>query len=269
MTFGSLFAGIGGFDLGFERAGLKCRWQVEIDPYCQKVLAKHWPDVGRWDDVRTFPPAPAEDWYVDVICGGFPCQDISYAGLAAGLDGEQSKLWFEYLRVFRILRPRIIVVENVAALTSRGIDRVLGNMAESGYDAEWDCFPASAFGFTHIRDRVFILGHRRDADSSKPRARNLLANSREGSRLVQLAFGRPDSTWVAARREAVAGERNRTSHDERHTAFTRFAPLRAEPNMGRVVHGVPGRLDRVEHLGNSVVPEIAEWIGRRIVACQS
>lgn len=92
LTFGSLFAGIGGFDLGFERAGMECRWQVEIDPYCQKVLAKHWPDVGRWDDVRTFPPTPAEDWEVDVICGGFPCQDISNAGKRAGL--EYGHDWF-------------------------------------------------------------------------------------------------------------------------------------------------------------------------------
>src|SRR5690606_2479372 len=115
MTFGSLFAGIGGFDLGFERAGLQCKWQVEIDPYCQKVLAKHWPGVLRWDDVKTF----ARDCVaerVDVICGGFPCQDISNAGLKAGIDGERSGLWSEYVRIIRVLRPKYVVVENVAAI---------------------------------------------------------------------------------------------------------------------------------------------------------
>src|SRR5687767_562507 len=112
MTFGSLFAGIGGFDLGFERAGMRCEWQVEIDPYCRRVLAKHWPDVRRWDDVRTFPPDG--DWGVDVICGGFPCQDISAAGKQAGIEGERSGLWGEYERIIRVLRPRIVVVENVA-----------------------------------------------------------------------------------------------------------------------------------------------------------
>src|SRR3990167_774279 len=105
LTFGSLFAGIGGFDLGFERAGMRCRWQVEINPFCQRSLARHWPNVGRWDDVRTFPPPPAEDWEVDVICGGFPCQDISNAGHKAGIDGEQSGLWREYVRIIREIRP--------------------------------------------------------------------------------------------------------------------------------------------------------------------
>src|SRR5690348_12331563 len=105
LTFGSLFAGIGGFDLGFERAGMKCEFQVEIDPFCQKVLAKHWPNVRRHDDVRTFPPTAADEWRVDVICGGFPCQDISYAGRGAGLAGERSGLFFEVVRVVRALGP--------------------------------------------------------------------------------------------------------------------------------------------------------------------
>lgn len=104
MTFGSLFAGIGGFDLGFERARLKCSWQVEIDEYCRRVLERHWPNVRRWDDVRTFPPLPLRDWRVDVLCGGFPCQDISEAGKGAGIDGERSGLWRDYARIIRICR---------------------------------------------------------------------------------------------------------------------------------------------------------------------
>jgi DNA (cytosine-5)-methyltransferase 1 len=111
-TFGSLFAGIGGVDLGFERAGLECKWQVEIDDYATKVLEKHWPDVSRWRDVKTFPPEDNQDWNVDVIAGGFPCQDISVAGKGAGLNGERSGLFFEIIRLARQLRPRAIVLEN-------------------------------------------------------------------------------------------------------------------------------------------------------------
>ena len=127
LTFGSLFAGIGGLDLGFERAGLECKWQVEINAYAQKVLAKHWPNVRRHDDVRTWPKRDTE--HVDVVAGGFPCQDISYAGKGAGLQGERSGLFFEAVRVFREVGPRFIVLENVAALLTRGMDEVLGTLA--------------------------------------------------------------------------------------------------------------------------------------------
>ena len=169
LTFGSLFAGIGGFDLGFERAGMRCRWQVEIDKYANRVLEKHWPRVARWDDITTFPPAFG-DWSVDVICGGFPCQDISYAGLGAGLDGERSGLFFEAIRVVQQLRPRIVVMENVAALLTRGLDRVLGTLAEIGYDAEWHCIPAASVGAPHIRNRAFIVAY--SDDSGPPRTRS-------------------------------------------------------------------------------------------------
>src|SRR6187551_321237 len=130
---------------------MRCAWQVEIDPYCRRVLAKHWPDVRRHDDVRTFPPTDAGEWRVDVICGGFPCQDISNAGKRAGIDGERSGLWAEYARIVRALRPSIVVVENVAALLNRGIERVLGDLAACGFDAEWEVLPAAAAGAPHFR----------------------------------------------------------------------------------------------------------------------
>jgi DNA (cytosine-5)-methyltransferase 1 len=141
ITFGSLFAGIGGFDLGFERAGMSCKWQVEIDDYANRVLAKHWPDVARHRDIRSVGGHNLSP--VDIICGGFPCQDISYAGRGAGLDGERSGLFFEAVRLVCELRPRVVVLENVAALLTRGLDRVLGTLAEIGYDAEWHCIPAA------------------------------------------------------------------------------------------------------------------------------
>ena len=157
ITFGSLFAGIGGIDLGFERAGFTCKWQVEIDDYANKVLEKHWPNVHRERDINECGKQNLER--VDVIVGGFPCQDLSYAGRGAGLDGERSGLFFETVRLVCELRPRLIMLENVAALLTRGLDRVCGTLAAVGYDAEWHCIPAAALGAPHIRDRIFILGY--------------------------------------------------------------------------------------------------------------
>jgi DNA (cytosine-5)-methyltransferase 1 len=159
MTFGSLFAGIGGFDLGLERAGMECAWQVEIDGYARRVLERHWPDVRRWDDVRTFPPDPGDDWRVDVLCGGFPCQDISLAGRQAGIDGERSGLWSEFARIIGVLRPRYVIVENVAALVKRGLSRVIGDLVSLGYDAEWDVISAQSVGAPHIRERLWIVAY--------------------------------------------------------------------------------------------------------------
>src|SRR4051812_10602658 len=127
LTFGSLFAGIGGIDLGLERAGMQCKWQVEINDYATRVLAKHWPDVHRERDVRACGAHNLTT--VDLICGGFPCQDISYAGKGAGLAGRRSGLWFEYARIIRELEPRYVLVENVAALLDRGMGDVLGSLA--------------------------------------------------------------------------------------------------------------------------------------------
>ena len=158
MTFGSLFAGIGGLDLGLERAGMTCKWQVEIDEYARRVLEKHWPNVRKWDDITTFRPSGAQ-WSVDLICGGFPCQDISTAGKRAGLHGDRSGLFFEAIRVVELLRPRWLLLENVAGLLNRGLDEVLSTLASIGFDAEWHCLQAADFGAPHIRDRVFILAH--------------------------------------------------------------------------------------------------------------
>jgi site-specific DNA-cytosine methylase len=138
MTIGSLFSGIGGLEKGLEWAGLgPVKWQVEREEFCRKVLAKHWPDVARYEDVCSVGAKELEP--VDIVCGGFPCQDISTAGRRAGLAGHRSGLWFEYSRIVRELRPRFVVVENVAALINLGLDTVLGDLASLGYDAWWDC----------------------------------------------------------------------------------------------------------------------------------
>lgn len=167
MTFGSLFAGIGGMDLGLERAGLTCKWQVEIDGYCRRVLAKHWPDVRRWDDVRAFPPAEG-DWSVDLIAGGFPCQDISSVGRRAGIEGERSGLWSRYAEIVGLLRPSYVLMENVPNLLSLGLDRVLGDLSAIGYDAEWETLPAGAFGAPHLRWRVFVVAYPTQNPAASP-----------------------------------------------------------------------------------------------------
>ena len=160
-TFGSGFAGFGGIDLGLERAGWKCRWQIEKDEYCRQVLAKHWPGVYRWPDVRTFPAAWSGT--VDMIAAGFPCQDLSVAGKREGIRGERSGLFFDLMRIIRVVRPRLLLLENVPGLLSAdnggAMGAVLGELAESGYDAEWDCIPAAAFGAPHLRYRVFVVAY--------------------------------------------------------------------------------------------------------------
>lgn len=161
MTFGSLFSGVGGFDLGFERAGMKCVWQVENDKYCTRVLERHWPHVARFGDVREFEPGPGER--CDLICGGFPCQDLSVAGKRAGLEGKRSGLFWDAIRVVSVLRPRWIVMENVPGLLSanggRDMGAVVGAFQDAGYSCCWRTLDARWFGVAQRRRRVFIVGH--------------------------------------------------------------------------------------------------------------
>jgi DNA (cytosine-5)-methyltransferase 1 len=261
LTVGSLFAGIGGFDLAAERAGLEVKWQVEIDDFCNRVLEKHWPHVRRYRDVRTVGP---ELERVDVICGGFPCQDISHAGKRAGIDGDRSGLWREMARLTGELRPRYLFVENVSALLGVALGRVLGDLAEIGYDAEWDCLPASAFGAPHRRDRIWIVAYPH---------RSGLAQ--------RIVFGGDSRAHGSAPTRQVAGVGSAVSDadDEGQPGSAvdacarpgvpelgrRDEWWRTEPDVGRVADGVPKRVDRLRGLGNSIVPQVAEWIFRRII----
>lgn len=235
LTFGSLFAGIGGLDLGLERAGMQCRWQVEINEYAQKVLAKHWPDVPRFRDVRDV--GATNLTRVDLIAGGFPCQDISYAGKGAGLAGARSGLWFEFARIIGELRPRYVLVENVAALLDRGMGAVLGTLASLRYDAEWHCIPAAAIGAPHRRDRLFLVAYAagQHVEVHRPAQKRNKAIAQDTAR--RLVFSqRIQRSWSA------------------------------EPEFCRVADGLPSELDRLRGLGNAVVPQVAEFIGRQIVA---
>lgn len=160
MKFGSLFTGVGGFDLGFERAGMECAWQVEFDKACQSILKKHWSETELFDDVRTVGKHNLEP--VDVICGGFPCQDVSIAGKRAGLAGERSGLWSEFARIIDELEPKWVVIENVPGLLSsnRGRDfaTVIRWLAERGYGVAWRILDSQYFGVAQRRRRVFIVG---------------------------------------------------------------------------------------------------------------
>ena len=286
-----LFSGIGGFSLGLERAGMRTVQFVELDPFCRAVLAQHWPHVPCHDDIRTY-HAPLGAF--DVICGGFPCQDISLAGDGQGLAGERSGLWREYARIIGEARPGFVVVENVAALLARGLGDVLGDLAALGYDAEWHCIPASAIGAPHRRDRIWIVAYPyqhvgverwprdaeqgtggRDADRSLIRA--VMADAdREG----QLQPRRPLIEvwrWLGDRGEEVPdafGERLEGLQQSGPAKGPAYRPSdgsdtgwwRTEPDVGRVAHGVPARVDRLRSLGNAVVPQIPEIIGRAIMS---
>jgi len=321
ITFGSLFAGIGGLDLGFERLGMECKWQVEIEPYAIKVLEKHWPNVHRERDINECSKENLER--VDIIAGGFPCQDISYAGRGAGLDGERSGLFFEAVRLVCELRPRVVVLENVAGLLTRGMDRVLGTLAEIGYDAEWHCIPAAAVGAPHIRDRVFVLAHAKgdggaereersgragpDIDSSGdacevqepvPNAAGTRAwdktettsrqgrepshapepevlrqgdgeTSTDGAESICADVPNADSTGLEGGQDTRGTGEGWTKAEQQ---LARYRKSRGgenwaiEPAVGRVVNGVPNRMDRLKGLGNAIVPQVAEVVGRIVLA---
>lgn len=165
-----LFSGIGGFSLGLERSGgFETVAFCEIEPYCRKILAQHWPDVPCYDDIRSLDADTLrrDGIAVDAICGGFPCQDLSHAGKRAGLEGERSGLWSEYARLIGELRPRVVIVENVPGLLSLGMGAVLGDLAALGYDAVWDCIPASAVGAPHRRDRVWCIAVPQHPDANR------------------------------------------------------------------------------------------------------
>ena len=259
LTGGSLFAGIGGLELGLERAGMEVKWQVEIDDYATKVLEKHWPHVARWRDITTFPPNSHRDWSVDIICGGFPCQDISYAGKGAGLDGERSGLFYEAIRVVGLIKPRFVLLENVAALLNRGLSDVLGTLASIGYIAEWHCLQAADVGAPHIRDRIFIIAY---ADRKRSAAGATDSPAREKGIPAIFDDYCSDITNTNSKR---LPKRQGCKTTRTLPAVTRGTWWDTEPDVGRVAYGVPRRVDRLRCLGNAVVPQVAEVFGRYIV----
>lgn len=284
LTIGSLFSGIGGLELGLERAVLgPVLWQVEQDPTCRAILAKHWPSARRLDDVRV---RGADLGPVDLICGGFPCQDVSSAGKRAGLAGARSGLWREFARIVGAIRPGWVVVENVASGATRWVDAVVRDLGQLGYASLPLPLSASDVGAPHRRARVFIVARHTD-DARKPAVAEhaevggtpRAAADADGYQLREQpgrsgGARRQQETELACDRRALAdadGARpQRTRADPHKGRFGHCASLGAawsqpEPDMVRMVHGVPRRLDgaaaRIRALGNSVVPQCAEVVG--------
>ena len=241
LRIGSLFSGIGGLDLAVEAVtGGEVAWFCEADPYARRVLAKHWPGVPIFEDVRELSQPPA----VDVLCGGFPCQDISNAGKREGIDGRKSGLWREFARLIRDVGPRWVFLENVAAVTVRGIGRVLADLASCGFDAEWGCLRASDVGAPHQRSRWFAVAWATQitiphADSERIRG------------FWQL--GAPASVSLdASEAGGGAGDLFRWDH-------------LSSPGVCRGADGSANVVDRLRCLGNAVVPQQAAWAFEQLI----
>ncbi len=299
MTFGSLFSGIGGLDLGLERAGMECAWQVEIDDYCTRVLERHWPGVTKHKDVRDVGKENLEP--VDLIAGGFPCQPHSVAGKRRGAADDRN-LWPEFIRVISETRPRYVLAENVPGIITTYLDTVLSDLEGEGY-APWPfSFSACGFDAPHRRERIFVVAHANGArelqpQGSKPNKRRWVGDESEDVAYAECrrrhsggysrkgnCTEREDNPQT---RQQGRQQRTRSSANGSDVADTPSARLEGqepagiyrgeqglstecswwtvEPDVGRVAHGVPSRVDRLRGLGNAVVPQVAEWIGRRII----
>jgi DNA (cytosine-5)-methyltransferase 1 len=333
MNHLDLFSGIGGFKLASDWVWGKesnCVGFVEIDPFCQKVLNKHWPEVTVYDDITGFSYSGPQ---VDLITGGFPCQDISIAGKGVGIEGERSGLWSEFKRIISECRPKFALIENVPILTHRGLDRVLCDLAEIGYDAEWQCISAAEVGAWHKRERIWIVAYPQKHDhrefgrennsegeilkGRETKIRSKFTRPREdvpdptGSRLStgsnikqggdilsevgeakkgeQAGRGRGSETGEVC--ETVPNTESKRCEKSRGEATTkRFEQdckisdttnarakrvyqrenlssgiqWKSEPELGRVAHGVPNRVDRLKGLGNAIVPQVAYIIMQQI-----
>ena len=256
-SIGSLFAGIGGFELGLERAipGAYTLWQVEQEKYCKKVLSKHWPEATIYDDVRNITKNNTKQ--VDILCGGFPCQDISLAGKGEGLHGKKSGLWWEMHRIIDELQPKAVIMENVAAITIRGLGTVLGSLSKIGYDAEWCTIRASDFGAPHRRSRWFCIAYPRTIGYYLSNEKNFSTysnkkRSQKQSTKSEQAVRKTSKMFKYSSRGVSNGEGN----------YWNGFPI--ESPVCRRDDGIPHRLDRISALGNAIVPQCSEWIGRKL-----
>lgn len=279
MNVLDIFSGIGAFALGLERAGMRVVAFCECDAYCRAVLRSHWPHAPIFDDVRSLRATDLAWSRIDCIAGGFPCQDISVAGNGAGIEGADSRLWAEFARLLGELRPRYALVENSAALLGRGLSTVLADLAALRYDAEWHCIPASDVGAPHIRDRCWIIAHsnadggRREGLGQQEHASEQGAPGGESHRLR--APGRwhrsvPDAggTRLPLTERAALLDARRWTEGR---AIAERGWWATEPAVGRVVDGPATRVDRRRRLialGNALVPQIPEIIGRAIMRAE-
>ena len=290
MKIGSLFSGIGGIEIGFEAEGFETSWFVEKDEYARAILRKRFATTPIYGDVTKLDFNTVSK--VDIITGGFPCQDISNAGKRVGITGDRSSLWKYYAEAIRILRPKYAVIENVAALTQRGLDVVLADLAKIGYDAEWYNISASTVGAPHRRERIFIIAYSSNTRHERIRGEqcekgiskenNEVSNSNSGGHV----HGEPQINSTErrqyAQRESISDssmenpisnrndEGNRKKNSRRKESskhsnlLKRTGGWSVEPRLDRVAHGVPNRIHRIKCLGNAVVPPVAQIFAQAI-----
>jgi len=277
ITLGSTFSGIGGFELGLERAipNLKTVWQIEKDPFCRRVLTKHWPDVPKFDDITQTDPRTLPR--PDILCGGFPCQDLSTAGKMAGLGGKKSGLWYNLLEYISVLRSSIIILENVPNVVNLGLPEICGAMAKIGYDMQWGIVSASSMGAPHLRRRWFAVAypnseHLRIQQKLRQHKEKIFASGNGAARdaayptcnsspskCITEGMGKISMQKTRRIQKFVGGD-TRGIH-----AGNYWEGFPTEPGLCRRDDGIPDRVDRIRSLGNSIVPQCAEYIGRLIV----
>jgi DNA (cytosine-5)-methyltransferase 1 len=257
-----LFSGIGGFALGLESVGMHTVAFCESNGYARRVLRRHWPDVWLYEDVRTLTAKRLKaDGIrgIDLICGGFPCQDISCAGKGAGIEGSRSGLWSEYARLIREVRPRWVIAENVSALRGRGADKVLGDLEAAGYSAWPLVVGAIHAGAPHRRQRAWIVAHassqRYDDNSFRRKPKPCISSQ---------AMAHASGTGRQAQRADRVGKVPSAS-----TSPSPHRGWRSESGIRRVADGVPARMDRLRCLGNAVVPQVVAMIGQAILDVES
>lgn len=288
MNVLDLFSGIGGFSLGLERAGMKTVAFCEQDKRCWPILNRHWPEVPVFDDVSTLTNEvlhSAGIGSIDVVCGGFPCQDISAAWDGPGLAGKRSGLWFEYARIIGELKPRYAIIENVSNLRKRGLDVVLHDLACMGFDADWAIIPAASVGAPHQRDRLWIIAKRRwepvvhsaecfDDDTGEesfcPHCRGDFGECDcfGPSSADDAGWELAEEDWGAVAYPDGSGRGEQlwpVSILPEHLPAECYRWYQHEPEVGRISDGFPGRSYRIQKLGNAVVPFIPWLIGESIM----
>ena len=256
------FAGIGGFSYAAEKivGGFETTKFIEINPFSQKILKKHWPNIPIHDDITTFTAKSNE---FDVICGGFPCQDISVAGLQKGITKEtRSGLFYELMRVIRMVRPKYVILENVAAILANGLGVVLGELSKAGYSAEWSIISASSLGACHQRSRWWLVAY---PNSKRMEGRIMgigqeLQETRHIREKNTFSSSNPDSFRTQGnceRLESPIWSNAFFNSKERRTLGRDWTRYVSKPCLCRGDDGLRGRVDRLKALGNSVVPQVA------------
>jgi DNA (cytosine-5)-methyltransferase 1 len=279
-----IFSGIGGFSLGLENAGMKTIAFCEINSFCQKILKKHWQSVPVFSDItiltnKDFKTLPK----IDVIAGGFPCQDISVAGKGGGIAAKRSGLWKEFARLINEIRPKYAIIENVANLRSQGLISVLQDLWEIGYDAQWHCIPASAFGAPHRRDRIWIIAYPacigKAGFSCREKTNQSISRSNRKDVFGYKVSGLQGNYQFKEVRR-VSCEEIRTYRNTKGFAqwgiepetIPRLTEERLNPDWVEWLMGFPhgwteggSRMQRLQSLGNAVVPLIPEFLGEVIL----